>query len=334
MNITVAYVLISTANDIYTAQALMSIWSCRYYNPHINIVVVTDESTSKIIKQYPEFEKLINDIKVIDFDQQYSNFEKSRILKTQLRQLLRGDLLFVDTDTIFCAPIDEADFKADNIAMVEDIHVKGIATHPYRVGILKRTQTLFGVSINETLPYYNSGIIFYRDTPIALEFSKEWYNNWNTGKNKEGGKFDQPSLLYTISQNPHIIQPLNGIYNTQILGSVKYLFSGKILHFFNANWGQDSVHPFLDKKYYESVKVNKGLTERNKQDILNCKNLFSTTTFIIGPEDVSFWLSPEVRMLRNLNSSKLSRFLIKNLLFLLSLDKIIKHRFFHYSQLK
>lgn len=322
----VSYVLISTGEDIYTEQALMSIWSCRYYNPDLEIIIITDENTSKVIDSYTQIRELVNDIKVIKFDNNYSNFEKSRILKTKLRQILRGELLFVDTDTIFCGSIDENDFLVENIGMVEDIHVKNIEIHPFGHGIKSRVDKLFNIDIRKDLPYYNSGVIFYKDNPVAEMFSREWYDNWKKVKEKEGGKFDQPSLLYTLSNNLNVIEPLKGIYNVQVLGSVRYLFSGKILHFFNANWGRDSVHPFLDRKYYMTIKEKKGLTTQHKDDILNCKNLFSPTSFIIGPDDVPVWVSLEVSLLKRMWTSKITRCIVRYWLLISNKTLLIKDK--------
>ncbi len=300
MNLTISYVIISSGEDIYIEQALMSIWSCRRFNPDIKITVVTDGPTAKLICLYPEIEQLVDEIKVIELDKNFSNFERSRILKTRLREYIDGDLLFVDTDTIFCDKIDLSDLNADNIAIVEDIHIESLKSHPFKSVVERTLKSLFDSEIKGDLPYFNSGVIFYRDTEEAHLFAEKWYKNWESGKNKDFqlGKFDQTSLLKTLYDNPGVVKPLNGNYNVQILGGIKYLASGKILHFFNANWGRDSVHPFLNKDYYRKIKSTHSLSEENKEDVLKCKTLFSSPTFIIGSADVPFWISPEISRLR------------------------------------
>ncbi len=309
MNTKIVYVVISNKNSIYVEQAYMSIWSCKKFNPDANIYVVTDSGTKDILKSYPALDRLLSELIIKEFPSDISNFERSRILKTTLRELISGDYLFVDTDTIICGSIEEIDSIKEDICIVEDTHIPKLSEHPFKKGVSSKFERLYGISPSFNEVYYNSGVIFCKDTSMAHDFYKIWHSNWLASKDKSQGMFDQPSLLKTVIENPGMVKTLDPNYNVQILGCIRYLCTGKILHFFNANWGRDSVHPFLNKKYYHQIKHTSFLSEKVKSDIMNCKSLFAIPTFIIGPEDVPYWLSRSCQILKKLqNSPRLNSF--------------------------
>ena len=115
----VVYVLVDNENLKFTNELMISLMSLRNKMPQIKISVITDKNTYKILenKKHPIFK--YSDIKGIEISNEYSQKEKSRFLKTSLRRYIKGDFLFVDTDTVVCSKFPEAISDAD-IAMVLD----------------------------------------------------------------------------------------------------------------------------------------------------------------------------------------------------------------------
>lgn len=282
----------------------MSIWSCKHYNPEAEITIVTDESTFPHLEKYPELVMLATKVSIHEFSPGISNFERSRSLKTRLRFLIEGDYLFVDTDTIFCDTICEIDLIQSDIAIVEDLHVPFLLKHPLKKNIINRTESVYGdISVSEGTKYFNSGVIYSKDTDLSKHFYHEWNSNWELSKNKTNRLYDQPALLKTIIDNPNYVKTLEGIYNVQLAGSIRYLFDGKILHFFNFNIN-GIAHPFWNKEYYNRIKETLILSENVKADILNCKSLFAIPTCIIGPEESSFWKSKQCQILMRIQQHR------------------------------
>ena len=90
MKTNVVYVVISEQKDIYFEQVWASAWSLKYHNPDTLITLLTDGATKETIYTDGRKEalKIIDKVVVVDFDVNYTNMEKSRWIKTNMRQLI------------------------------------------------------------------------------------------------------------------------------------------------------------------------------------------------------------------------------------------------------
>lgn len=113
MKTKIVYDVVCSANDLYFEQLLASVWSLKHYNPETYVILLTDEASSNAVdaKGYKETHELIDEIKIVEFDDKLTNKEKSRWIKTNLRKLITGDFLFIDADTIVSGPL----YGLDNI---------------------------------------------------------------------------------------------------------------------------------------------------------------------------------------------------------------------------
>lgn len=271
MQTKIVYVITSSGEDIYVEQTYMSIWSCKYHNPDAKIVVVTDDDSLPFINKYNEINELTSELISISFDEKISKAERSRFLKTSLRSLVKGDFLYVDGDTIFCDSISEIDNFNFQIALVEDRHASSIYNNPFREFILAPIVLIFNLPSFKS-KFYNGGVIYAKDNELAHDFFKEWHTNWNFSNKKTGLIIDQPALFQTYLSFKNSVNSLDGIYNAQIELNDKYLFKGKILHFFHGV--TNGWHPFIDNDYYQTIKEMYIINEKIKNDILNCKKLY------------------------------------------------------------
>ena len=100
MRTKLVYVLASTENDLFYEQCLISVYSAQLYNPNIKIVLVVDNKTHSTLKgNRKEITDYVDDIIVKDFPEETSMFMRSRLMKVELRSLVKGDYLYVDCDT-------------------------------------------------------------------------------------------------------------------------------------------------------------------------------------------------------------------------------------------
>lgn len=66
--------------------------------------------------------ELVDEVVSVDVGNGFSPQQRSRILKTSARNLVNGDYLFIDCDTIVLKPIEEIDSCPAEIAAVKDCH--------------------------------------------------------------------------------------------------------------------------------------------------------------------------------------------------------------------
>ena len=122
MNTKVVYVLVSNKNDYYVEMLQLSLYSLRIFHPDDIVEVVMDEKTySRLVKQK---HRLLADVKpiVVEIPKEYSLMQRSRYLKTRLREIIVGDFLYLDTDTVVAGPLGEVDHFSGVIAAVWDNH--------------------------------------------------------------------------------------------------------------------------------------------------------------------------------------------------------------------
>lgn len=303
MHTKLVYVVISNYKDIYLEQAWVSAYSARYHNPDSYIIFVTDEETKKDILQTGRKAVLsvINEIIAVPFPYDITNMQRSRWIKTNLRHLIKGDLLFIDTDTIITGNLAEIDQWTFNLGMVPEFHCP-FKDSFYEKGVLKMFKHIYGIKhLKDDTEYYNSGIYFAKDNKETHQFCTEWHKNWEISL-RHGITTDQQSLGKTCYDNPHFIHPIDGIYNCMIRVSIQYLHNAKIIHFFNAKWGSETLSPFFRKETFQIIKNNQCITDEIKYCILHCKEEFESPSFPINKEDAEIWISPTFMFLRWLKS--------------------------------
>ena len=228
------YVVISTIDDVYFEQVWVSAWSLKKYNSSAAITILTDCETLNTINNTLRKNalSLFDEIVEHKFEHGVSNKVRSRWLKTNMRNLVKGDFLFLDSDTLVQDSLSEIDNFKCNIGMVLDLNRK-LTNDRHSSFIKKRHIEVFGVEYNPNVDYYNSGVIYAKDNSENREFFNQWFENWKFSTEKNGLILDQPSLAKTNIDLGGVIESIGGEYNCQILSSIEYIYSAKIFHFFN-----------------------------------------------------------------------------------------------------
>ena len=320
MNTKIVYVLVSTDKDIYLEQAWVSAFSLKHCNTGVRISVVCDRETGRRITEGRNegFRQMVDEILPVDFDKATENKERSRWLKTNLRNLVQGSFLFIDTDTVITGDLSAIDGCKDDVAIVLDLHCHFMA-HPFHDGISRRIKRLFGVELKPDTDYYNSGIIFSKDTETAHRFFDRWHQLWASAKDKKGGVQDQQSLAVAIDELG-VVAPLPGEYNCQVLGSVEFLHTARIVHFFNTQWSDGIMSPFFDKQFYAKLKQEECISPELSEMILNCRSTFVSPSMMVGLMDMRLWRTPSFKLLRKIYRNHRLLFRLTNKIS----DKILK----------
>ena len=290
------YVVVSGEADVYFEQAWVSAWSLKHYNPEMEVECVVDPETyDQVMGCYRrQALSVIDRLVRVEVPAHYSKKERSRWLKTSVRQHVKGDFLFIDTDTIVCDSLRDLDDLEDEVMMVKDHHCP-ISLMTDAKYIKEGIEKTFGIPYTEDA-YYNSGVIYSKDTPSSHAFFEAWHALWKK-YDKKGVYTDQCSLAI-LNAKEHAIKDLDDIYNCQIHLSMRYFHRAKIVHYFNNQPFQNRLHPFDTNEIFKVIKKEQTISNSLQQDIVDYKSLFYTQTYILGGEERNMYDDYACRLLR------------------------------------
>lgn len=278
------YILVSEEKDIYYEQTLASALSLRHYNPDAFVTLLVDDRTDKNLVGFRgEIKNLVNEYKVVPFDESMNNMLRSRMLKTNMRAHVEGDFLFIDGDTAIVAPLEIPDDWPD-VAAVADLHAKG--NDKYHVKHKKLNRNIAKMHFSQSFEnvYFNSGVVFFRDNPAARAFGEEWHRLYL--QCAENGIFtDQLSFNETNHRLGFPLAELDGEWNCQVREAYNHLYRVKtiypilcrarIIHFFSTGIdGKKEPHPLMRKDFFEGIKSQGALNDGDRKIIVNARNGF------------------------------------------------------------
>lgn len=211
MKTKLVYILTSTGNDCYAAMLLMSLHTLRKYNKHVDVLVVMDENTCKALEKCKSPILTEASPLVIEIPQEFNTMQRSRYLKTTLRKSVRGAFFYIDGDTLISDNLDQIDNEIADIAMIRDRNCPLPAEdNIYAIELCRKA----GFMNLEKEPYFNGGVMFVRDTPLAHQFFETWHNCWKKSLENKVPQ-DQPALCESNKMLGHPIQELSAIWNFQ-----------------------------------------------------------------------------------------------------------------------
>lgn len=291
MKTQIVYVISSNETDVYLEQALLSAYSCRVKNPSAKIVAVMDSRTDATVKgNRAAILKYIDEKIVADVPAKYNKVETSRYMKTTLPKHVTGDFLYVDTDTIITDNLDEIDQFEGELGAVLDIHVP-VSQHENNGQSVIRNATKFGWNCNDSVNYYNGGLMYAKDCDTTRRLYAEWNRIWTDNMERERFHYDQHPLAMANERLGYPIKELNGVWNCQILEyGLPYLCNAKVIHYFT-NHGEYKYRPtvpyvFYDKAIYKEIRDNGEVTERIKTMVENARNAFVNPTRIVAGREL------------------------------------------------
>lgn len=276
----ILYVLVSSENDFYYEQALISMMSAKHQMPNCFISLLTERETDDRLKGSRNLiNEYISEKIVIDLVSSLSPMQKSRWLKTSMRDLIKGDFLYVDVDTVFAGPVDEALFT-DEIMGVPDGNCP-LEKHPMRRLVIENLKKM-GYSV-ESKYHINSGVLFFKDSPETHLFSNLWHNLWQETQ-KRDICIDQIALHQAIAQTNNKIGILPDCWNAQFGRNINTLATGIILHYYSSwtnNMLYKPAYKFLQKDWLLQFRANPK-AKAFQAIIQNPKKAFDANTLIMG----------------------------------------------------
>ena len=288
MKTQIVYVLVSSEKDVFLEELWVSVWSLRQYESDVTVNVVVDESTAKRVRANAELMALITNVVVADVPEKYTPKERSREIKTRIRELIKGDFFYIDTDTVICKPLGEIDNCEYDVAGIPDSNVF-LKDNPFGEGMIGSVKGIFGSDVSNCEYLINGGVIYAKDTEVAHELFKRWNRNWTYSCFQKGNSQDQPALWQSDHEMGNVIKLLPDIYNSQVAMSLQYFADAAIVHFLHMDFIPDqSYSPYLSLKIYRNIKVAGTLTPEIKELIIHCKSSFSPLTMPVGQDQMLF----------------------------------------------
>lgn len=306
MKTKIVYDIISGLNDIYFEQVWASAWSLKHHNPNAYVIVLTDKETNDTILSESRKGSLayIDEIQIVEFDQPYSNKEKSRWIKTNMRELVHGDFLFIDADTIITGDLSEIDGMTCDIGAVLDYHChsKEISKYPiFHDMYIAPLKNIFNVDYSDTTDVFNSGVLYVRDNQRTHDFYNTWHKNWKHSRER-GECRDQLSLTKTCQELGNPITEIPGAYNCQIRFSIQYLYEAKIIHTF-ASQNNSRISDLFGTTIYKKIKDAGSINDEVAKTLLECKQSFNSPSILLDKRWILLSYTPSFILLNQIVDS-------------------------------
>lgn len=288
MNTQIVYVLVSSETDFFYEQTLISATSLLIHNPETRIILVTDDKTDRTLcGSRNSLLDIVAKKVVVPMPDSVPNKERSRRLKTRLREIIEGDYLYIDSDTIICESLKEVDSFVFPIGMVWDGNHKFNRIKDYIV--VQRASSL-GYDVSNEMEYFNGGVMFVKDCKESHEFCQTWYEEYLKSEAK-GLVFDQPPLMITNMKHNHLIQAVDGSFNCQLfMGGFPVFAYSKILHFFNA-FGVVNCFRYSSIEFLHYIKQEGQISLDEIEKLKYAKQCFDGDIVLLHDTDINYYRS-------------------------------------------
>lgn len=257
------YVLTCAPDKTYIEQALMSVFSARHWNPDAYIILVTDGATDQLLTGTSgEILNYISEKIVVPFSNNESMMYRSRFIKTQVRELIKGDFLFIDCDTIVCKSLADIDNWDIEVGAVYESHLKVNEFCDALYQSALEPNLKIGVDLSKEEEYFSSGVLYVKDTPNTHRLYDLWHQNWLESQ-RIGVPIDQPSLCKANIQCEHLLKRIPDSFNRILFTQTSGTREAHILHI--AAFRNPSV--LFEERTLHYVREN-GLKDEKLKDLI------------------------------------------------------------------
>ncbi len=298
----ILYTLVCSDKDLYCEQCILSMMSAKKNSPNAKISLLIDDVTKSCIEQSEtkkQIFNLIDELVIVPRPQGFSGMETSRFLKTSMRNHVKGDFLFIDCDTIICDSLNDIVNTPFDFGAVLDQHMPFSKNTHFAIAEQHVTRIAKTKEVAQYENYFNSGVLWVRETAENLKLFEDWHNTWLESR-KQKIKTDQPSLAFANYKNKFIIKELSGIWNSQVWFAANYLPKAKIIHYLasitDVTGGYNRFSITLPQKIRDGI----ALDHSDWELIQNARNAFPSPNAIITGSDFEIYRSSLCGILRSL----------------------------------
>jgi hypothetical protein len=186
--------------------------------------------------------------------------QRSRFVKTQMRNALQGDFLYLDADTVPVSRFDALIRSRSRLsAAIDRNRVSPDGSFPSRVvPDFRRLGWPYPTEV-----YLNTGVLFWKDCREAHELGQQWHRNWLHYTAAVDNPSDQPSFNHSLNMlgiKPKII---SDVHNARLGVSPRFTDGAVIYHLLSGDERANGT--FIDLllyRYRTSGKVDFALIEK------------------------------------------------------------------------
>lgn len=247
------YVLVSGGQDYFCEMTLLSLHSLRRFHPSDPIDLMVDAETARIVRErYGESPEGAC-LRVVSVPAEYAQKARSRFLKTRLRELVQGDFLYLDCDTIVCGSLNAIDTFPHVLGAVPDGHTQRQLDDVILIEKCRRA----GFDAVKGEPYFNGGVIYAKDTPEAHRFFQSWHARWLESLSR-GYDVDQPALCQANIDTGQPLRELSGSWNCQMhtVEGKQQRSDALILHYFT----MEKLHSPVKERLLQDIRETGRIT--------------------------------------------------------------------------
>jgi hypothetical protein len=231
----VVYVIVCTGWDRHAQMAWLSIQSLRLHEPRCRVTLVTDESSEGHVRHAGlRLADSADEVVVVPSPQSDRRLRAFHI-KTLFRRHVTGDVLYLDGDTLVVRPVGDVGRIDADVAAALDFNHDAEWFPPQLEAPYRRA------GFQYPLPYYfNSGVLFMRDTAATRALSEEWSRRWAILVG-EGLPGDQEALVSALYASPVRWTRLPKEYNAIVVKRNYRFRDARVLHFFGSPAEQEGT---------------------------------------------------------------------------------------------
>ncbi len=220
------YCLCASDADFYGEMAVVSAWLLRRVAPEARITLLIDEvSDAQPPSVLTQLRDLVHEHCVIRTGGETA-VVRSRLLKVAARQVVEGDFVYLDADTLPVRPLDGLWVTKADVAGVRNPN----GYSDCRARHFKRYREL---GWGDSLPmlYLNSGVLLFRDTTGGREVGRLWEEFYHESA-ASGEPRDQLALAHAIASSAARVSVLPERYNAMIFArnNQKTVRNASIIH--------------------------------------------------------------------------------------------------------
>ena len=276
------YVCVSSSIDFYLEQTFASIVTLKANTPSAFVTLLTDNLTMASLQEgRDKIKALCDEIVVKNFETNISQKKRSRLLKTNMRNYVDGDFLYIDGDTFVFDNLSEIEKCPHIIAGVQDMNCQLSKNRQYFTHQMLRRKICQDSAFLQSEYFFNSGVLWTRDNEENRTFFKDWSQTYIEYE-KKGISQDQPTLSFVNCKHGYPIYELDGSWNCQLESGAQFFNNAKIFHYFASQVKQESLNQLF--KRIRLNKFNDCVQEYIRNNYKRIAFNFGPCTLSRGPE--------------------------------------------------
>ncbi len=219
------YALVARETGYFAEMAAISATTLSKVMPKTKITFLVDKATDELSAPAIEILRKLATNWIVAPTNNMPPSVASRMIKLSCRNLVDGDFIFIDCDTLVARDLSKLIAHRGEFAVVEDSPAM-----PDAIRSFAREAEL-------VIPprYFNSGIMGMRDTPTVRAAFSNALSTWH--KNQERGlHFDQIFLNAALHESDVQITWLSPAFNAQIWSKTYHAIKPRIFHVFSGGF--------------------------------------------------------------------------------------------------